>query len=145
MNCDAAVYTPAAIPCACYWKENLQTNFFFVFVGGCFNSFFDFINCLFLPTAPQRGTCNIFCFLFLRFVLCFCFLCSPFPSSGLGSVLLACSAAHLSFLLSFIPHTFLQLLCQSLSLSNPSCVLWFHDHDCLSQLLDFFPAIFTKL
>ena len=136
MNCDAAVYTPAAKLQCLLLKENLHK--FLLCLCWRLLQLIPWFHLLFVSSyCSSELDLSYFLFLFLYFVLRFPFLCFPFPSSGLGFVLLACSVAHLSFLLSLVPHTFLQLLCRSLLLSSPSCVLLFHDRDCLLHYLVF--------
>ena len=130
MNCNAPVYTPAAITVPATERKSAHISSLSLLGAASASSLISLTVC-FLLLLLRVGP------------VCFPFLCSLFSSSGLGSVLLACSATHLSSLLSLVPYTFLQLLCLSLLLSGPSCVPWFHDRDYPLQLLGFFPAIFT--
>ena len=133
MNCDATVYTPAIITVLATERKSAQISSLSLLEAASTRSLTSLTVCLFLLLLKvglvlSSGSFLAFCFVFS-------FSLFSFSSSSLGSVLLACSVGHLSFLLSLVHHTFLQLLCRSLLLSSLSCAPFFNDHDCLLQLL----------
>ena len=136
MNCDATVYTPAAITVPATERKSVQISSLPLLVTASTCSLTSLTVCFFLLLLNVGPV--PFSFSFLVFCFVFCSSVFSFSHSKSGICLLACSVEHLSFLLSLVHHTFLQLLYQSLLLSSPSCALLFHERNCLLQLLSFF-------
>ena len=136
MNCDAAVYTPVAITVPATKRKSAQISSLSLLEVASTRSLISLTVC-FLLLLIRVGPV-LFSVSFL--VLCSVFSFSMFSfsqfRSGICFTGIQC-CAYLSFLLSLVPHTFLQLWCQSLLLSNPSCVLLLHDRVGLLRLLGF--------
>ena len=136
MNCDAAVYTPAAITVPATERKSAHISSL-TFLGAASTLSLISLTVCFLLLLLRVGP--------VLFSVSFPALCSVFSFSMFsffqfrsGICFTGVQCCELSSLLSLVPRTFLQLLCLSLLLSGPSCVLWFHDRDYPLQLLGFF-------
>ena len=120
MNCDAIVYTLAAITVPATERKSAQSSSLSLLEAASTRSLTSLTACFFLLLLKVGPV--LFSVSFLAFCSVFSFPRFSFSQFKSG-ICFTDSVVHLSSLLSLVHRTFLQLLCWSLLLSSPFCVL----------------------